>query len=128
VRDFYEYLMLGMAADIKSEWENPSHRAHELCFLLSLDAQPVPETFFKMYSSNLDCTPETVENALAFFTGVGVLSVACDCSPQDKVLCEINSIEDSPFFLKGKQAVRENSEECEILTGRIASVREDLGA
>lgn len=128
MENFYEYLMLEMAGQINEEWDHEYHRAHELCFLLSLDGHPVPETFFRMYSSNVECDMAIIENALAFFSGLGLLSVPCDCASGDKVICEYHLIEESPFFLRGKKSLEENSLLCKNLTARLASIREDFNS
>lgn len=128
MNDFYEYLMLEMATQINSEWDHEYHRAHELCFLLSLDSEPVPETFFRLYAANIECDSTVIENALAFFSGLGLLNVQCDCLPEDKIVCEYHLIEESPFFLRGQQSLAENSAVCKDLTKRLASIREDFSS
>lgn len=128
MNEFYQYLMLEMATQINSEWDHEYHRAHELCFLLSLDSKPVPETFFRLYAANIQCDENVIQNALAFFSGLGLLSVPCDCLDEDKIVCEYHMIEDSPFFLRGKQSLKENSVMCKNLNERIASIRKDFGS
>lgn len=128
MEDFYQYLMLEMADDINSQWDHEYHRAHELCFLLSLDSKPVPETFFRIYASNIACENAVIENALAFFSGLGLLDVNCDCHPEDKVICDIHMIEESPFFTRGRQSLADNSYLCQNLTQRLARIRAEFDA
>jgi hypothetical protein len=64
---------------ITEEFDNPSQIAHEICLLLSVDGLPIPETFFKLYTANLDIEPSILYNAVAYFSGAGFLNIACDC-------------------------------------------------
>jgi hypothetical protein len=123
---FFDYLMSDMAEDINSEWEDNSEKAHELCFLLSLEGSPVPETFYNIYSANLSIPAEILENATAFFHGCGFLTVDCDCKPREKPLCFINSIDKNLFFLKGKESADKKDKTWLSLNDRILTMKESL--
>jgi hypothetical protein len=126
MEDFYNYLMFEMAFDINSELESNSEKAHELCFVLSLSYDPIPETFFRLYCSGTDVPPEYFINALAFFQGANLLSVFCDCSPQDKHMCEIYHSLEGPFFEAGQKAVAEKEDIWLELDARIHEMRHVL--
>jgi hypothetical protein len=127
VNEFYEYLMLEMAGDIKGTWEDESQRAHELCFLLSLDGHKIPESFFKFYSCNVDVPHEKILNAAAFFSGMGLIEIECDCKDEWKTCCDFNRIEESEFYEAGEDCMTTEQEVWYDLIQRVVDVREAFG-
>lgn len=127
MNEFYRYLMLEMASEINNEWEESSQKAHELCFLLSLDGHEIPETFFRLYACGVDVQEEVIVNALSFFTGMGLIKVNCDCSDEWQSSCEINSISESHFYEAGKSCVSNKEEVWTNLVDRVTSMRSDFG-
>jgi hypothetical protein len=126
--DFYSYLMLEMPQEINSQWPEKSHRAHELCFLLSIDGHPVPESFFKLYASAIDAEALFVNNALAYFSGASLLKVECDCTPEWKASCTIGNIHESDFYQVGIDSRAKGDEVYSVLAERINDVREAFDA
>jgi hypothetical protein len=124
VNDFYEYLMMELE-EIVEAFNSPAERARELCVLLSLDGEIVPETFFRLYVANLQI-PEVIMNAvLANFVGLGQLVVECDCI-EDKLLCDINSVYDHDSFDAGLFSLNEGDGYLDYIEGRISAMREDI--
>jgi hypothetical protein len=122
--EFHQYLMNEMASEINTTWESDSEKAHEMCFLLSVDGQPVPETFFRFYAANINAEYSSIFNAACFFSGMGLLNIQCDCEHDFKNCCELLDITESPFFAKGQEFVRSNRNEWAQLVAQIVEVRE----
>jgi hypothetical protein len=127
MNEFYEYLMLEMASDINGEWQESSQRAHELCFLLSLDESPIPEVFLRFYASKVDANEELVMNAVAFFSGMGLLDIHCDCAAEWKNSCDIFNVAESDFYEAGISCKTNEENLWNELTSRLCSVREEFG-
>jgi hypothetical protein len=123
---FYEYLMFDMAEDINSSWDTESERAHEFCFILSLLEDEVPETFFKMYASQINASEQCIENALAYFSGMNLLSVFCDCAPDWKSTCEIYNLEDSKFYQIGNESFLSKDKNWELTNERLVLARLEI--
>jgi len=125
--DFYEFLMDELGS-VTEEFETDSECAHEICTLLSVDGNNIPETFFRLYTANLSINQLTMLNAVSYFCGMGLMSVDCDCESHNKSICEINIIEDSPFYEKGEQDKFDNSSTWIQVNNSINSLREDIFA
>jgi len=119
MEDYYNFLMYELK-DIEEEgFENASSIAHEVCILFSLDKQPMPETFYRLYLANLNTDYSVFYNATAYFAGAGLLQIQCDCSDDAKYLCDLNSIDQSAFYDKAIQDRKDNSS---VYVGTVNSV------
>jgi hypothetical protein len=108
MESLYHFLMDELDL-VNEEFDNPSQAAHEVCVLLSVDGHSVPETFYRLYTANINIEEFCLINAVAYFTGAGILDVQCDCSDTDKPLCDIANIKNTDFYHAGfKDAVEES--------------------
>lgn len=122
VESLYHFLMDELHT-VTEEFENTSHAAHEVCVLLAVDGQPVPETFYRLYTANLTIDPIIMMNAICYFTGVGILQVDCDCSDHDKAICDIASVRNTDFFHAGFKEAVEHPERIELIEEHIEQLR-----
>lgn len=96
--NIYTFLMFELDT-INDEFSHESQVAHQACVLFSC-ASPIPETFFRLYSSNLDIDDNTLNNAIAYFAGSGFLDITCDCD-RDASLCDIQQFYSGPYYDAG---------------------------
>lgn len=127
MNEFYEYLMLEMADEINGQWEEESDRAHELCFLLSVDGKVIPETFWNFYVAGVGAPHENLTNAAAFFSGMGLLTIDCDCESEWKTSCAIHNIRESEFYESGENCMMNEQDVWLELIKRVVDVREAFG-
>lgn len=122
MESYYNFLMYELK-DIEEELQDPSLIAHEVCLLFSLQGNSIPETFYRLYISNLSTDYVLLYNALSYFTGCGWLTVECDCSSEDKSLCDIHGIPESAFYDKGVQDAQNNTEQFRGIGNSISKMR-----
>lgn len=125
--DFYDFLMDELSS-VTEEFDSESECAHEICTLLSVDGHSIPETFYKLYTARLDLNELTMLNAVSYFAGMNFLSIDCDCESHNKPLCEINIIQDSPFYEKGCEDRLASSNTWVQVMNSVNSLREDIFA
>lgn len=99
--DYYNFLMMNLSEINDQEFDSPSKVAYEVCILLSLNKDSIPESFYKMYTCNIHVPEVIMTNALAYFSGAKFLSVACDCSEDDAYFCNFANIADNQFYELG---------------------------
>ena len=123
--DFYDFLMTELP-NITEEFENDSQRVHEICILLSVDQDSIPETFYRLYVSPIGVDQNLMTNAMSYFAGAGFLHIECDCHPSDKIVCDINDIPENQFFELGQSDRESNSDRYLGLKEDIESLRQDI--
>jgi hypothetical protein len=112
--------------NITEEFDNDSQRVHEICILLSVDHNGIPETFYRLYVSPIGVDQTLMTNAMSYFAGAGFLSIECDCDPSDKIVCDINDIPENQFFELGESDRESNSDRYLGLKEDIESLRQDI--
>ncbi len=122
VESLYQFLMDELHT-VTEEFDNPSHAAHEVCVLLSVDEGTLPETFYRFYTARVNIDPIILINAVSYFSGAGLIKVDCDCSDEDKSLCEIHSIANTDFYHAGFKDVMEKSDRIEKIIEHIEELR-----
>lgn len=120
------YFLMDELKDITLDIEDPSMAAHNICILLSVDGFPVPETFFRLYIAPVNVDYEILMNALAYFTGAGILEVTCDCDSSSKLLCDVHSITNTDFYHCGMKDACEGSDKVAAIYQHIGTLREEL--
>ena len=122
MNSLYEFLMDELS-DIAREFEDPSVAAHHTCILLSLDGHPIPETFFRLYTANLDLNHLILMNAAAYFSGAGILTIECDCEESSKSICDIHEISNTDFYHEGFKSACEGKASIERIQENLRSLR-----
>jgi len=122
MEDYYNFLMYELK-DIEEEFDNPSNIAHEISLIFSLENNYIPETFYRLYIANLDTDYVMIYNAASYFSGTGFLNIQCDCSGENKNLCDIHGISESAFFDKGVQDKINNTPQYTAIRDSIAKMR-----
>lgn len=125
MEEFYTFLMEELLT-ITEEIDNPSSIAHEVCLTFALDNNPLPESFFKLYTAPVKVDQDLLYNALAYFCGAEFLTVNCDCEPGDKPYCDINNISQNSFFDLGHEDFNEMTEDWMSISQTIESLREAI--
>lgn len=122
MESLYQFLMDELYT-VTEEFENTSHAAHEVCVLLAVDGEPIPETFYRLYTANLAIDPIIVMNAVCYFSGAGIIQVDCDCADNDKAICDIHSIKNTDFFHAGFKDGVEHPERIALIMEHIEQLR-----
>lgn len=122
VESLYHFLMDELHT-VTEEFENPSHAAHEVCVLLCVDGQQVPEIFYRLYSANLKVDEMVLINAVSYFAGAGLLTIDCECSDDSKPLCDIHNIKNTDFYHAGFKDGVEHPERIQLILEHIEQLR-----
>ncbi len=123
LEEYSQFLLEGLA-EVVDYFPDHSHRAHEVCKVLSIGS-PIPETYFRLYTENIDIDENTFYNAVAYFSGIGELKIVCDCY-EDHNLCSIFTIEQTIMFDIGVAAkIAENGDYLSICA-ELAGLREEV--
>ena len=101
--DYFSFLAMELGSACE-DFPNPSECAHEICKVLSLSEGEIPETNYRLYTSNVPIEYGTMYNAAALFSGAEFLQIDCDCTGPDAGDCEYNdkNIILSPFYQFGQ--------------------------
>ena len=122
MNEYYDFLMNELK-DVVDSFESDNERARELCVVMSLGPQPIPETFYRLYIANLQIDPVYVKNAVSYFMGLGKLEIDCDCSPEDKSICDILEMKQSPHFFAGQTSCFAGDNEYDSISSKISTMR-----
>jgi hypothetical protein len=79
-----------------------------------------------MYDSQINASEQCIENALAYFSGMNLLSVFCDCAPDWKSTCEIYNLEDSKFYQIGNESFLSKDKNWELTNERLVLARLEI--
>lgn len=93
--------MMNLSEINNQEFDSPSKVAYEVCVLLSINNDSIPESFYKMYTCNINIPEVIMTNALAYFSGANFISVTCDCSEDDYHYCNFAQIAENQFYQIG---------------------------
>jgi len=109
MNDYYSFLAMELGSACE-DFSTPSECAHEICKVLSLSDGSIPETSYRLYTSNITIDYGTMYNAAALFSGAEFLQIDCDCLGSDAEECEYSeeNIVLSPFFNFGKDMIDAN--------------------
>lgn len=122
MEDYYNFLMYELK-DIEEEFDNPSTIAHEISLLFSLQNSSIPETFYRLYIGELSTDYSIIYNAIAYFSGCNFLNIECDCSNENKTLCDLYSISESAFFDKGREDMGHSTDQYTSIDNSIQKMR-----
>ena len=125
MEEYYNFLMFELK-DIEEEFDIPSQIAHEICLLLSVEKNFVPESFFRLYVSNLETDYSVLYNAVAYFSGADFLEIECDCAESDKILCDLNSVSESAFYEIGAEDFANTTYKWEKINKSIQMIRTSI--
>lgn len=109
MNDYYSFLAMELGS-ASEDFPDPSECAHEICKILSLSEGSIPETSYRLYTSNVPIPYVTMYNAAALFSGAEFLQIDCDCLGSDAEQCEFNddNIVLSPYFRFGQDMIDAN--------------------
>lgn len=125
MEEYYNFLMFELK-EIEEEFDIPSQIAHEICLLLSLENNSIPESFFRLYVSNLDTEYSILYNAAAYFTGARFLKIECDCSESDKMICDLHSVSESAFYDIGVDDFKNKTTKWQKINQSIRMIRTSI--
>ena len=111
MNDYYSFLAMELGS-ASEDFPDPSECAHEICKVLSLSEGSIPETSYRLYTSNVSIDYTTMYNASALFSGARFLNIECDCLGSRAEECEYNydNIVLSPFFQFGEDMFAANGD------------------
>lgn len=104
MQGYFEWLLDDLS-EVIEEFEDDSARAHQVMVILSAVDGEIPETFYRLYTDQLNIDQEFLRNALAYFSGIGEITVECDCEDCDKSLCDIHGLDANVFYDFGKNSI-----------------------
>lgn len=125
MKEYYNFLMFELK-DIEEEFDIPSQIAHEICLLLSLENNFIPESFFRLYLSKLDTDYSVLYNAAAYFSGAKFLKIECDCPESDKMLCDLHSVSESAFYEIGADDFANTTSKWQKINQSIQMIRTSI--
>jgi len=125
MKEYYNFLMFELK-DIEEEFDIPSQIAHEICLLLSLENNLIPESFFRLYLSKLNTDYSVLYNAAAYFSGAKFLKIECDCPESDKMLCDLHSVSESAFYEIGADDFANTTSKWQKISQTIQTIRTSI--
>jgi hypothetical protein len=121
--EYFEFLMDELSS-VYEEFDDDNDRAHAVMVTLSAFGN-IPETYYRLYIAPLQIDKDRLHNCLAYFVGIGEIDIECDCSPEDKFLCDINEIYRTEFYKFGKESIF-NTREWYKCHNEVLAMKSDL--
>lgn len=146
-----EYLMFDVV-EIEDDIKDEAKLALEFMFIVAAVGHEVPELMLKLYSSQLSLSDEVIKSAANFLVGMDLLHVECSCyhaiipriedDEHDPDACAdtvyrgdivmsqygtcMAASDESYWYRKGFEQLRNKTEEYEWAKSRISELREEL--
>lgn len=125
-KDYYNFLMFELESINDFGFEDPNQIAFEVCLLLAINKDSLPESFLKLYTSVLTIDNELIKNALAYFCGSGFLQVECDCHSQSEEYCLATEIPEQDMFFWGNAELQLQSDQWKQMESSISRYRQTV--
>lgn len=112
--EIFDFLMFDLG-EVADAFEDDSKRAEEIMIILSAVSGNIPETFYRLYTTPLLVGPKAIDEdvmkrALNYYSGIGEVSVFCDCEPGDQYLCDIHDMSHNEYFEFGEESIGSTKE------------------
>jgi len=120
---FDTFLMLDLK-DVKEEFPDVSMRAYALLTTLAAGGDCMDESLLRGYIHEAEIPEELLVDYLAYFSGMNLFSVVCDCLAPDG--CGIISAIQNVWFEKGRNSLIEQDAAYEKVRSDILELKEAL--
>lgn len=117
--DYEEFLMFNLQ-ELNEAVADPTHRVYCLITTIAAGGDSIVESSFDALRQAIEVPTELVIAELAFFAGMGIFRVNCDCGDYH---CEINNLVDNHWYDQGKKSKASNSEEYNQIKEEILDMK-----
>ncbi len=120
-----EYLMFELS-DAVDYFDDVDMQIQEICVVLAASSDLMSETFLRMYTEGLKVDQANLAIAIAFFSGLDLLHIVCDCEASDKPLCDFHYVGHNRYYEAGMDSLQKKDNIYFEMTQRVAAMRRDI--